>query len=247
MSSHPEFVLKHRLVGAGVLIFFGVLVVPWLLGPSGSSNTSVQEQNGAANEIQDQRPDEQVANPSEDDVISAMVAERLQDTAQEETYISRITPADQGSENSDTTAQVDTQTDTESNTQPSDTEANNSRPQSTNQSQAAANATPPTVANQQPAPAATNQAISNSNSNTIEVGWAVQVGVFIDAAGAERVVIDLREKGFAPKTTIVDTNKGPKTGTRVWLGPFATRVDAAKGKAQLTEKTGERGFIRSYP
>ena len=96
-----------------------------------------------------------------------------------------------------------------------------------------------------------NQANDGTSSSEpaaiIERGWAVQVGVFTDSNGAKRVVEDLRAKGFAPKTTIVDTNKGKATGTRVWLGPYESRVSAAKAKANLTEKTGESGFIRAYP
>ena len=28
-----DFVLKHRIAGAAFLLFFGALVLPWLLGP----------------------------------------------------------------------------------------------------------------------------------------------------------------------------------------------------------------------
>lgn len=81
----------------------------------------------------------------------------------------------------------------------------------------------------------------------IDVGWVVQVGVFTDKDGASKVVEDLQIKGFKPSITIVDTNRGKATGSRVWLGPFAQRVDAAKTKTRLTERTGEPGFIRAYP
>ena len=81
----------------------------------------------------------------------------------------------------------------------------------------------------------------------VDVGWVVQVGVFTDKKGAAKVVEDLKLKGFIPSTTIVDTNLGKETGTRVWLGPFAQRVDAAKSITSLKEKTGSDAFIRAYP
>ena len=105
--------------------------------------------------------------------------------------------------------------------------------------------------------AATGSSATGSASTTIiepkevpekvDVGWVVQVGVFTDRNGASKVVEDLQSKGFKPSITIVDTNRGKATGSRVWLGPFAQRVDAAKAKTRLTERTGEPGFIRAYP
>ena len=82
---------------------------------------------------------------------------------------------------------------------------------------------------------------------SVDIGWVVQVGVFTDSKGAAKVVSDLKSKGFDPSTTIVDTNMGKATGTRVWLGPYAQRVDAAKSKTSLKDRTGGDGFIRAYP
>ena len=81
----------------------------------------------------------------------------------------------------------------------------------------------------------------------VEIGWVVQVGLFENAKGAQKVVQDLKSKGFTPSVTVVDTNRGKATGTRVWLGPFAQRVDAAKTMSRLADQTGQAGFIRAYP
>jgi cell division septation protein DedD len=86
-----------------------------------------------------------------------------------------------------------------------------------------------------------------SEAASVEVGWVVQVGVFTDKKGAARVVQDLQSKGFKPSTSIVDTNQGKATGARIWLGPYSQRIDAAKAKTELTNRTGEAGFIRAYP
>jgi cell division septation protein DedD len=92
-----------------------------------------------------------------------------------------------------------------------------------------------------------SESVTKTALVTVKVGWIVQVGVFIEQAGAERVVQDLRSKGFNPSTSIVDTNRGKDTGTRIWLGPFEQRVAAAKAKTRLKNETGEAGFIRAYP
>ena len=91
------------------------------------------------------------------------------------------------------------------------------------------------------------EAESATVAETITSGWVVQVGMFVDKKKANNVFRELGEKGFKPSTSVVDTNLGLKTGTRVWLGPFKERQEAVDMKSKLADKTGTSGFIRAYP
>lgn len=236
-SDEPDFVLKHRITGAAFLIFFGVLVLPWLLSAPGQSSQANAESIDV-NTLQTSRED------IEQELLTAIENENIPEQDLE-IYVSRITPLD---------AQVD---------EPKSSEPVNdvaiavpvpekvvAKPANKD----VVESIPKPVENkpnevvqhttEQPKPEPEKEA---PPQNRVEVGWVVQVGVFTDNKGAGKVVADLKSKGFEPSTTIVDTNLGKATGTRVWLGPYAQRVDAAKSKTTLKDKTGGDGFIRAYP
>lgn len=252
-AQQPDFVLKHRIAGAAFLLFFGALFLPWLLGPPSEAVKIPDQQlneTGAGQEMID----------IEDDLLAAIENEEVSD--QERVYISKITPLDNeratsGAEQSEaapaTNSSAAEQSSKKDAPQPREQAAS---PSATPQETAGSNSSAPEPEDT-PAPAdttAANTAGNQASAGTalaageqVDVGWVVQVGVFTDKRGAARVVKDLRDKGFDPSTTIVDTNRGKATGTRIWLGPYAQRVNAAKAKSLLTSKTGEAGFIRAYP
>ncbi len=263
--AEPEFVLKHRIVGAAFLLFFGALVLPWVLGAPGQSSDQSLDANAAT---QSSRPvktnaagirQENVGELGSDTLRAALKDEQLD--IEEQVYISRITPLDANREASkeeqnkpatQPVANVPAEpknllsTEVKKKSEPKEVQVAAAKPAEPKSS--------PPVANKPSAPSETKppetpkrQVAAVANESAIDVGWVVQVGVFTDKKGAGRVVDDLRDKGFTPSTTIVDTNRGKDTGTRIWLGPYAQRVEAAKAKAELTRKTGEAGFIRAYP
>ena len=255
-----DFVLKHRITGAAFLIIFAVLFLPWLLSaPSQSSETSAV--SAVVNS------DEASRAEIEQELLDAIENENIveQDL---EIYVSRITPLDaQTKENQTQDASNDEpvipETSTETATAQSEVVKNETVVAEAPKAEAPKAEAPKAEApkaeapkaetpkqqlaetkeeSQQPSSASTAPSINN-----VEVGWVVQVGVFTDSKGAAQVVADLKGKGFTPSTTIVDTNLGKATGTRVWLGPYAQRVEAAKSKTTLKDKTGGDGFIRAYP
>lgn len=264
----PEFVLKHRIAGAAFLLFFGALVLPWILGAPGEAKTA---STSVSDSMVLDASDEKVLDES---LVSAIAGEELE--IEEQVYISKITPLDTGAANEPSSAAETSNTNgTQANTgsvkEAEKIVATKSVSQNSTSRVSENTAGPATKPASTPAkvPATIKNTVAESNpvaksstvesgakpvatesvvaATTIEVGWVVQVGVFTDKKGAARVVEDLESKGFSPSTTIVDTNRGKATGTRIWLGPFAQRVDAAKAKSDLTEKTGEAGFIRAYP
>jgi len=86
-----------------------------------------------------------------------------------------------------------------------------------------------------------------SKANTVDVGWVVQVGLFTEKSRAFALISELKNKGFQASSSVVDTNRGKKTGTRVWLGPFGKRASAVNEQNRLKSKAGKEGFIRVYP
>jgi cell division septation protein DedD len=231
-----EFVLKHRIVGAAFLLFFGALFLPWVLGAPDSGKSMEEAIDLAKQEVAS--PVSEQADRLADELSAAVASEEV--AIEEQVYISKITPVGLPETSAAEAAQ---ETASKSGEQSTTAET------PTSDDQALSGAVEPAAADTQ---AAENEVLEQTlakaeTPQTIEVGWIVQVGVFTDKKGAGRVVDDLRNKGFSPSTTIVDTNRGKATGTRIWLGPYAQRVDAAKAKSELTQKTGEAGFIRAYP
>ena len=99
----------------------------------------------------------------------------------------------------------------------------------------AAASTAPTVAKpvETPKPAASN------------VGFAVQLGAFSQAADANALRDKLRAGGFSAFVEQVSTDKG--TLNRVRVGPVASRADADKLKSQVAAKVGISGMVRPHP
>ena len=229
------FVLKHRVAGAGFLLFFGALILPWMLGAPNQtdSHAGTKDMSKLVDVINVDNGDES-SIPAK---VKSTLASDNQTLEQEKVYISKITPLDKSNNLPDSVKSTDSDvlkdersdsaTSSTDGEETDDTELVNTEPVNTVQQK---------------------EPLSNvTQKKTIDVGWVVQVGVFTDKSGADRVVRDLQAKGFKPSTSIVDTNRGKATGSRIWLGPYAQRVDAAKAKTELTNKTGEAGFIRAYP
>lgn len=78
-----------------------------------------------------------------------------------------------------------------------------------------------------------------------DVGFAVQLGAFSNAAEAGKLRDRARAAGFTAFLQTVRTEQG--TLTRVVAGPVAERSDAEQMKAQLAARLGVSGLVRSHP
>ncbi|MBT8115466.1 MAG: SPOR domain-containing protein, partial [Arenicella sp.] len=215
------------------LLFFGALFVPWLLGPP---SVAVKTETEGLLDVQAETSSIEIEN----DLLEVLQNEQQVEADEEPVYISKITPLNTSPSSAAEESDGGQQTRNGASGEPASVVEN-----------------PSVAAVRSPLPAAARAEVASPDSKSepepedaaadIDVGWAVQVGIYTNPVGVSKVLADLRAKGFKPSTTVVDTNQGKATGTRVWLGPYAQRVDAAKAKALLTEKTGEAGFIRIYP
>lgn len=195
-NSQPEteFDLKKRLVGAFILIGFGIVVLPALLGGRGP-NVGVEPEVAAP-------PDPKV-------------------------FVSKITPI--GGETPKLTA-----------SQLPETRAPEPEPVAAAQPQTAAKK----PADNASAPEKNEQASAPAAADT-EPGWVVRVGTFAKEDNVTRVVERLKQAGFDPSTTEVKTARG--TVTRVWIGPYSQRVEAARMRNRVNQVTGGEGYIAIYP
>lgn len=270
-----DFVLKHRIAGAAFLLFFGALVLPWLLGAP--TDAKKIEPTGVAQ--QPQSTEKYVPEDLENEVLTQLKDEA---SADEKVYISKVTPAgftqvNESSVNSDDDKKAEAQklakekseqekvvkatadkatqekaaklakADQDKKAEDNKTEqAEREKQKQATLAKAEAKEKADTkTAKDAKAEQAAKKAAESTNS--IKSGWIVQVGVFTDKSGADKISKSLSDNGFKTSSTTVDTNKGPGTGTRVWLGPFSDRAEATTAKTSLADKTSTSGFIRAYP
>ena len=103
----------------------------------------------------------------------------------------------------------------------------------------------PTAAKPEPARPAEPATADKPALAAVEVGFAVQVGAFGDAAEAAKMRDRLRAAGFSAFTETVRTERG--TLNRVRVGPVGSRAEAEQLKAQVTAKAGVDGIVRPHP
>jgi DedD protein len=216
----PDFEPKHRIVGAALLIGFAVLVFSLLLDSEG--------------------PGREFSPDAQADSTMPVPQEYVSSEEETRTFVSKITPiggaTPRGSEATPESPTTDKQ----------DPPAQkNTKTVSKANPGSSAMAPPPkkTVAMSKPATQAV--ATVSAGDASLERGWMVRVGTFTDASNVERVMKDLRDKGFTPSSTPTKTASG--AATRVWLGPFAQRVEAARVRSSLEQSTGEPGLITAFP
>ncbi|MCW4453591.1 SPOR domain-containing protein [Flavobacterium sp. MXW15] len=104
----------------------------------------------------------------------------------------------------------------------------------------------PPKAEPKPAPATTKPAVAAPAAPAASnVGFAVQLGAFSQAADANALRDKARAAGFSAFVEQVRTDKG--TLSRVRVGPVANRAEAEQLKAQVAAKVGIAGMVRPHP
>jgi cell division septation protein DedD len=104
---------------------------------------------------------------------------------------------------------------------------------------------PTTPAAKPAAPPVAKPPVETPKPAAANVGFAVQLGAFSQAADANALRDKLRAGGFSAFVEQVKTDKG--TLNRVRVGPVANRADADQLKAQVAAKVGINGMVRPHP
>ena len=202
-TPESEFDLKKRLVGAFILIGFGIVVLPALLG-------------GNDPEVGDEQM-------------------QLTPSLESKVFVSKITPI------GGATPKPLAKKPTSEQDEPVELKVPESEAVTPVESQVSKVETQSKPKQEsQAAPEPKQEKKANP-----EPGWVVRVGTFAKADNTERVVERLRQAGFDPSTTKVKTDKG--SVTRIWIGPYAQRVEAARMRSRVKQVTGGDAFIAAYP
>jgi len=271
-----EFDLKHRVTGAAILLFLGALVLPWMLGPpseASKAEASTDEQN--VSEIEPAKfVADSVLSDVIDDVeetvyiskITPLDAARadVKEVEEVETVIVGNQESDDPtsaneSENSVLEAlanaeqkKLDAQVSSARSVQDdiSDEEkksAELAKAKALEEKAEKARREQVKAEKERKARQAKEAQLAAVKTNKVDVGWVVQVGLFTEKSRALSLINELKAKGFSASSSVVDTNRGANTGTRVWLGPFAKRTSAIAEQKRLKSKAAKDGFIRVYP
>ena len=202
-TPESEFDLKKRLVGAFILIGFGIVVLPALLGGN------------------DPQVGDEQAHPTP--------------PLESKVFVSKITPI--GGSTPKPMAK-EPQADQDGSVESKTSEG---EPVTSVEPQVSKVETQPEPKPEpQPAPKPTQEKKASP-----EPGWVVRVGTFAKADNTKRVMERLRQAGFDPSTTKVKTDNG--SVTRIWIGPYAQRVEAARMRNRVKQVTGGDAFIAAYP
>ena len=248
-ADSSQFSLKHRLIGAGLLISFGVLILPWMLGSySVEHDQASQEKEEVKREAKPSSIASLVSNTGNKTVAQQRLGDsekkpgsETEKTAEAKSEVkvfkSRVQPIEPITKEQ---TKIEKKPATNQAKQPVVNKSANEKQKVVKKTVAD---TPKKPANKQ-----TTEKKSvppKPGSTTISRGYIVSVGVFGDAKNVEKMVADLKSKQFAPEVKIETLNE--KSVSRIFMGPYSTRAEAVKMKARLSEKKISKTLIKTFP
>ncbi|MGH1542396.1 MAG: SPOR domain-containing protein [Arenicella sp.] len=230
-EDNNDFVLKHRLIGAGILISVGVLFLPWILG-----SYSVDKVKGL------------VAGDAESSTVS--ISQNDFESLGEKdikVFVSKIKPVSSSSKKTDKTASEKKEVSDSVTEKKQSTEQKvvAKKAKETKKAPDKVKVSKKTSAKKDKVTASTDKKNTTKKDKEVSQGYIVSVGVFVNSKNVGPMMKDLRSKSFKPSSSKIQTSKGP--GTRVWLGPFATRAEAGKERTKLKQSIGGKPGILKYP
>ena len=228
-----QFSLKHRLIGAAILISFGVIILPWILG-----SYSSPEQN-SENSVQSDTVKPNVKLTENDQLKQQKQDESANDTVKNEVkvFVSRVQPLDNQGKAVEPKKVEEKPKKKE---KPKKAEKNNaaaSKPQK-----------PKIVEKKEKKEVAKKAPVKKTPAKSVAIverGYIVSVGVFGNTKNVDKMLADLRSKQFKPSVRKETFND--KSVSRIFMGPFATRAEAGRIKLQLSEKGNIPSLIKEFP
>lgn len=104
----------------------------------------------------------------------------------------------------------------------------------------------PTTETKPPAPVVSKvPAKTTPAATTPAKGWAVQVGVFANAANAAKLADKLKGQGY--RVILENIAQGSEKRVRLRVGPFADKAAAQQAQAKIQKTNGIAGAIQAYP
>jgi len=220
-----DFSMKHRLVGAAILISFAVLILPWVLGSSSEDElTQIESGDGKVDVVQ---VDKGTSNTVEQKVNIVQADDNV------EVFVSRVQPVET---QPSAVQEVAEKVQIKEEAKPKEEVTKKVTEKQTKKEVVK----PKVVAKPKAVPKVEKKKVSK-----ITRGYIVSVGVFGDNKNATNLVSTLKDKGFSPATR-KENFKGKKV-TRIYMGPFATRSEAGKMKLRLFEKQKIPSLVKEFP
>jgi len=234
--------LKHRLLGAGILVFIAVILIPLFLGDpkyateeeaapppeSGEFESKIQPLPGSAPASQD------VAESGTDEVSTGggLVLKK---------FDSQQAPASKQPKKAEQVVIEPLRLDTL--TSQSDPVA---KPAKKPVAVPKEKVQPKKVAATKSEPAKPKPATKKPlQATAVKSGWAVQAGIFSKPENAEAIAGILKKNGYVPN--ISDARASFGKAKRVWIGPFARKSEAQSVSKRLDQQTGIGGYVAAYP
>lgn len=230
--------LKHRLLGAGILVFVAVILIPLFLGDpkyvteeevpppeSGKFESKIQPLPGtvpASPSVAESAGSETSAGGGL--VLKKLDSQRASAPKNSEQVIIQPLRLDTLTPQSEPIAKVAKKSTPEpkAKAEPKKLVSTKSTPEK-----------PKTIKKKQP------------KAKKIESGWVVQAGIFSKPENASAIAGILKSNGYAPN--ISDAKASFGKAKRVWIGPFAKKSEAQSVSKRLEQQTGNGGYVAAYP
>ena len=256
-NSQPGFNIRHRLVGAIILLGLGVILIPMIL--QGKGPGAVMKSDSLTEEVQEWIVETEDATTYTSRVKP--VAEQAENDSAINSDISSGAGTDLGSNNDPDappelleiedgnetnsnqiqSSELEIQPLVEDSDKHSDIAQQQAQQQVQQQTKVKEENNNQVAAIKLPEPAP----ITNLKSENVSRGWMVQVGTFSKTENAQNLISKLDKAGFDSRYEVINSESGQ--ATRVWVGPYEKRVTAGRALEAVKEKTGVKGFIKSYP
>lgn len=261
-----QFSLKHRLIGAGILISFGVIILPWMLGsysdekitsPNVEQQRTSKSSSGellADNASTEKKTDEKKTDKKSNLAKGTKLLEKNSSDSESKVkvFVSRVQPLN--SDDDQKNKQVNKPKPVKTVSSPKPVTQSVSKKVAASKDVVTTNSNKPskTVSPKTPATPAPKVATSkvdetpkSANDINISRGYIVSVGVFGDVKNVDKMIVDLKTKSFQPLVRKETFNK--KSVSRIYMGPFKTRAEAGKVKLRLSEKGISKTLIKEFP
>lgn len=225
----PEYQLKYRLVGAGIMVVAAVVLIPVLLQEPGieasTQNNSVKIEldetfKSKIEPLTLDNVNKKLSISDEDFVKPALV--KGSSTSETES----INAEQDGLEN--TEEQVDAVVTAATSTDQNEGETVVLIKEESSKTVASFEQTEEDLSD-----------LSEGNS-----GWTVRVGTFSKTENVETISTLLNDSGFNARHTKVQTTLGE--AIRVWLGLYSEKKTAEKVNTRLKSLTGEKGYVTKH-
>lgn len=222
-NTGSKYELKHRLIGAAIMILSAVLIIPFFLTEP-NIQANVDEEVRLILE-EDNTFKSKVAPITLKALKAAKLSEKEKESSNEKPALVKI----------DKTKKIDKEP-IKKEVVEEKSEKKKEKTKGKIILTSVENASPKAEKKEQ-----SKEPVDVVKEEVVKDGWTVRVGTFSKNENVESITNLLNANGFDTNLTPVTTTLGK--ATRVWLGPYSTKDIAKKTSVRLKSLTGEKGYV----